>query len=211
MAANNIYLEKIKDYPLITTYQNPTPKNWDSLFSKKQPLIIDVGCGSGKFILQEALNNPNYNYIGIETRYKRLVNAARKLEITLLDNVKLLQRKISLLSEMFLENSLKKIYINFPDPWQKKRQQKHRLLKCSFFEDIHKLLQENGVCSLKTDHEEYFKFVGNSLKANSLFEILEYSEDLQNSAYEKNNLLTEFEVLFRKQKTPIYYLKCSKK
>ena len=50
MAVNNIYLEKIKDYPIITTYQNPIPKNWDSLFSKKQPLMLDVGCGSGKFI-----------------------------------------------------------------------------------------------------------------------------------------------------------------
>ena len=99
--------------------------------------------------LQEALNNPNYNYIGIETRYKRLVNAARKLERTLLDNVKLLQRKISLLSEMFLENSLKKIYINFPDPWQKKKQQNRRLLNCRFFEDIYKLLQASGICILK--------------------------------------------------------------
>ena len=53
MAANNIYLEKIKDYPLITTYQNPIPKNWDSLFFKKQPLVIDVGCGSGRFIYKK--------------------------------------------------------------------------------------------------------------------------------------------------------------
>ncbi len=211
MADNNIYLEKIKDYPLITTYQNPIPESWDNLFLKKQPLVIDIGCGSGKFILAEALRKPNFNYIGIETRYKRLVKAARKLESNLLDNVKLLQRRIGLLSEIFLENSLKKIYINFPDPWQKKKQQKHRLLNCRFFEDIHKLLQENGICSLKTDHIEYFKFVNNSMEKTGAFEILEYSEDLQNSEYERNNLVTEFEMLFRKKETPIHYLKLSKK
>ena len=211
MAVSNIYLEKIKDYPIITTYQNPIPENWDSLFFKKQPLVLDIGCGAGRFILQEALRKPNFNYIGIETRYKRLVNAARKLEITLLDNVKLLQRKISLLSEMFLENSLKKIYINFPDPWQKKKQQNRRLLNCRFFEDIYKLLQASGICILKTDHAEYFKFINNSLMENSLFKILEYSEDLQNSEYERSNLLTEFEMIFRKKQTPIYYLKLGKK
>ena len=48
MAVSNIYLEKIKDYPIITTYQNPIPENWDSLFFKKQPLVLDIGCGAGK-------------------------------------------------------------------------------------------------------------------------------------------------------------------
>ncbi len=211
MTANNIYFEKIKDYPLITTYKNPIPENWNSLFSKKQPLVVDIGCGSGKFILQAALIKPNFNYIGIETRYKRLVKAAKKLEHNLLDNVKLLQRKINLLSEMFLENSLGKIFINFPDPWQKKKQQKHRLLTCSFFENTYKVLQENGICSLKTDHAEYFQFINDSLRKSSLFETLEYSEDLQNSDYEIDNLLTEFEMLFRKKKMPIYYLKLKKK
>ena len=79
MTANNIYFEKIKDYPLITTYKNPIPENWNSLFSKKQPLVVDIGCGSGKFILQAALIKPNFNYIGIETRYKRLVKAALQI------------------------------------------------------------------------------------------------------------------------------------
>ena len=200
MGANNIYLEKIKNYSLITTYQNPIPESWDNLFVKKQPLVVDIGCGSGKFILQEALNNPNFNYIGIETRYKRLVKSAKKFEINFLYNVRLLQRRIGLLSEFFVVNSLKKIFINFPDPWKKKKQQKHRLLNLNFFEDIHKLLQKNGFCSLKTDHAEYFKSVKSSLKNNSLFKILEYSEDLQKSTYEKNNQTSEFEMLFRKKK-----------
>ena len=52
MAANNIYLEKIKDYPLITTYQNPTPKNWDSCFQKNNLLLGFIGCGTRQnFIL----------------------------------------------------------------------------------------------------------------------------------------------------------------
>ena len=73
------------------------------------------------------------------------------------------------------------------------------------------MLQENGICSLKTDHAEYFQFINDSLRKSSLFETLEYSEDLQNSDYEIDNLLTEFEMLFRKKKMPIYYLKLKKK
>ena len=59
-------------------------------------------------------------------------------------------------------------------------------------------------------HAEYFQFINDSLRKSSLFETLEYSEDLQNSDYEIDNLLTEFEMLFRKKKMPIYYLKLKK-
>ena len=156
MVANNIYLDKIQKYKNIFTYNDYIQKDWNNIFLQESPLIIDLGCGAGQYLLEKASNCPNYNYIGIETRFKRLVKAARKLQNNFINNVFFLQRKVVLLSEFFTPDLIEQIIINFPDPWQKKRQQKHRLITTTFLNDVASILKKNGSLSLKTDHCDYF-------------------------------------------------------
>ena len=210
MVANNIYLDKIQDYKNIFTYCDYIQKDWSNIFSQESPLIIDLGCGAGQYLLEKASNFPNYNYIGIETRFKRLVKAAKKLQKNFISNVFLLQRKVVLLSEFFQPELIEGIIINFPDPWQKKRQQKHRLITTAFLNDVASILKKNGSLSLKTDHCDYFLSVKKLIEKIPFFILSEYSENLQKSVYQKNNLKTEFENIFLDKGLPIYYLKIIK-
>lgn len=208
MTANNIYYKKLGQYNNIITYDDLL--SFNNIFLQKKPFVIDLGCGSGKFILKQALQEPFYNYIGIETRYKRLFKASKKIHSALIDNICLLQRKVTLLSEFFECNSIEQVFINFPDPWPKKKQQKHRLFQKNFIYDLFKVLRNSGFIALKTDHQEYFFSVKKLLEKIILFNIVEYSEDLQNSDYKKNNIESEFEQLFLGKQKPIYYLKLVK-
>jgi tRNA (guanine-N7-)-methyltransferase len=206
--SNNIYVEKVEKHKRIFSYNQKLPENWDNIFPKKQPLIIDLGCGAGRFLLEKAQREPLNNYIGIETRYKRLIKAMKKYTRESLPNVFLVQRRIKLLSEIFLADSLQAVFVNFPDPWAKYKQLKHRLLCFEFFKDAYALLRCGGSISFKTDHKEYFLFVKNLLKNNE-FLAARYSQLLQNP--KKDDIITEFEDLFLKKNKAIYSIKIVKK
>lgn len=206
--SNNIYVEKITTYERIFSYNKQLPDNLQSIFSKEQPLIVDVGSGSGKFLLEKAKADPTKNYIGIEVRYKRLVKAMQKYITSSLDNIFLVQRRIQLLSELFSENSLYSIFILFPDPWAKSKQLKHRLLSPNFFKDAYFLLKKGGNLFFKTDHREYFFSVKNLIENNKFFSV-NYSIDLKKQ--EENDIITEFEALFLSKKQPIYAMNLIKK
>ena len=124
-----------------------------------------------------------------------------------LQNVLILREKGEYLADFFYENSLDSVHVNFPDPWAKASQQKHRLLQFAFFETLGQLLKPQGCFFFKTDHQEYFQSVVQVLKSFKLFQIVEYSENLYQSPYAQKNIKTEFERLFlSKLKSHIHYL-----
>ena len=200
---SNIYLKKITDYKEIFSYNKELPSDWSKVFPKKQPLVVDLGCGAGKFLLESIQREPQNNYIGIETNYKRLVKAMQKYRKHLFDNIFLVQRRVRFLSEIFTANSLKTVFVNFPDPWAKHKQLKHRLLKPDFFSDVYPLLQARGQIHFRTDHENYFNFVKKKLKDNEFFSI-SACDCVQTP--KADNILTEFELLFTKKGFPIYFM-----
>ncbi|MCD8219409.1 MAG: tRNA (guanosine(46)-N7)-methyltransferase TrmB [Ruminococcus sp.] len=107
---------------------------WEACFPKKQPLRLELGCGKGGFISQEALANQNYNYVAIDIKNEMLVLAKRKLEQAYaaqslpLDNVRICISNIMYLCNSFSQTDrVDRIYINFCNPWSHNKHKKRRL------------------------------------------------------------------------------------
>ena len=217
LAKYNPYIARVYDYPEMLL-PHPTPENFRQLWprinkdSLGDPLSsrvhIEIGCGSSRYLIRWAIENPQDFFIGLELRYKRLVLAAKKIHKQNIRNIILLRERAEFLDEYFTHKSIDCLHINFPDPWYKKAKRKHRILSTEFLTKIHPYFCSGGELRFKTDHLEYFKSATQILKHLDFYSIDQHTGDLHKSAYNKENILTEFEMLFKsKGDPPIGYLK----
>ena len=100
---------------------------WSEIFGRQAPLHVELGTGKGDFISQLAELHPDINYIGIEMQQDVLYSAAKKIAEKELKNVRLLVFDINHIEDIFAEGEVDRFYINFCDPWPKKRHAKRRL------------------------------------------------------------------------------------
>ena len=217
LAKYNPYIARVYDFPELLL-PHPTPDNFKELWARKNKdsledtsssrIHIEIGCGSSRYLIRWAIENPQDFFIGLELRYKRLVLAAKKIHKQNIRNIILLRERAEFLDEYFTHKSIDCLHINFPDPWYKKAKRKHRILSTEFLTKIHPYFRYGGELRFKTDHLEYFKSVTQILKHLDFYSINQHTGDLHKSAYNKENILTEFEMLFKsKGNPPIGYLK----
>lgn len=204
----NPYVTKLEEHrDIIMTGSVEENQDLVDFVKSPQPLVADLGCGAGNFLRDYALKAPEKRFVGFELRFKRLVKGAVKFKKHNVSNVRLIQAKAEEIDLWIPESSLSEVYVNFPDPWPKKRHKKHRLMTKHFLDKMQKLLTYNGILSFKTDHKTYFDSVTELLDQISSFRLVEYSEDLHNSEFDDSNIRTEFESLFKGKGYPVYYLK----
>ncbi|MGG3738128.1 tRNA (guanosine(46)-N7)-methyltransferase TrmB [Aeribacillus pallidus] len=195
--------DKIKQYP---QYIIPTPEQykgkWNELFGNTNPLHIEIGTGKGRFITEMAKANPHINYIGIELYESVIVSALDRLIEAELPNVKLLNVNAKDLKEYFAKGDVERIYLNFSDPWPKKRHAKRRLTYKSFLEIYEDILVDEGEIHFKTDNQGLFEYSLISFSEYGL--LLKFiSLDLHNSDFE-GNIMTEYEEKFSSRGQRIY-------
>ncbi len=178
----------------------------DLNFPNNNPIHIEIGMGKGNFILNMALNNPDINFIGIE-KYSSVASIAiKKIQEYDLPNLKIIISDVMNLEEL-LKNKVDVIYLNFSDPWPKKRHAKRRLTSPLFLELYAKLFKGDNVIIQKTDNDELFAYSLDSLKEYG-YEIKEISYDLHSTGIP--NIMTEYEEKFSKNGIKIKYLKAIK-
>jgi tRNA (guanine-N7-)-methyltransferase len=206
----NIYRSLINNFPnQLITFDDPgLDIELVKSFSREGEIYCEIGSGSGGHLIALAKKNPSAKFFGFELRYKRAYRTIEKALKENVNNVFILRTDAELLSSIFSENSLNGIFVNFPDPWAKRKQQKHRLLNSEFLHKCSVLLKSPyGFISVKTDHQEYFESFRELIKQNNAFRVLEETIDLYNSHYLSSNIVTEFEQLFRSKHIPICYIK----
>lgn len=96
--------------------------NWKSIFGNDNPIHLEIGTGKGKFITEMALQNPDINYLGIEKYSSVLFRALEKRREVEINNLYYLRFDAVYLLDIFAENEIERIYLNFSDPWPKERQ-----------------------------------------------------------------------------------------
>ena len=206
---NNPYMAEIYNFPKIIL-PHPSSANFQKHLNKIRgtksksylgKTHLEIGCGSGRYLIEWANNNTHDSFIGVELRYKRLVLAAKKIEQQHIKNILLLRERGEYFDEYFQQNSLDFLHINFPDPWIKKSQRKNRILNHEFLEKLIPIMNINGELRFKTDHQEYFETVSKILSKISDFSIIEHTLDLHRSIYNDGNILTEFELLLKQKET----------
>lgn len=175
---------------------------WSQIFGNDHPIHVEVGSGKGRFITGMAAQHPEVNYIGIDIQMTVLSYALDRVLEVGLPNIKLLQVDGSSLSNYFSEAEIDRLYLNFSDPWPKKRHEKRRLTYKTFLDTYKEILPEKGEIHFKTDNRGLFEY---SLASFSQYGMIlkQVWLDLHASDFE-GNVMTEYEEKFSSKGQVIY-------
>lgn len=179
---------------------------WNSVFKNNNPIEIEIGTGKGNFIIEKALTNPNINYIGIE-RYDSVIVRALERIPDFVTNLKLIRMNAIDIDKIF-DKEVYTIYLNFSDPWPKKRHALRRLTSKVFLEKYEEIFKGEKNIYQKTDNQNLFEYSIINL-TNYGYKIEDISLDLHNSQIE-GNIETEYEKKFSENGNKIYYLHAKK-
>ncbi len=173
------------------------------------PLDIEIGTGNGTHFAQLAKNNSDRLLVGLELKYKTLVQSIRRTLRAGCTNARMVKYSADDIQDLFVENEINDVYIHFPDPWPKKRHHKNRIIQKTFLTELHRLMKPGSYLEFKTDDRPYFDWAMKHF-AQSAFKIVFYTEDLHQSFRKDKNFVTHFESLFLKRNEPIFYCRLKK-
>ena len=168
--------------------------DWQTIFDNDHPLKLEIGFGMGNFLIEMSAQEPKSNFIGMDFYHKGIRKLMTRIKKLQLENIRMaygdVRFKVPLL---FKDGELESVYINFPDPWPKKRHIKRRLIKPSFVKLIGQKLVPEGQVHLATDSEPYAIEMLEYFNSEPMFKnkdreagFLESRVDLPKTKYEKN-------------------------
>lgn len=166
---------------------------------------LEIGCGKGKFIIENAEKNPDTNYIAVEKVSDVILLAAEKARDRELKNIKFIICDAKGLTEIFEPHSVDFIYLNFSDPWPKAGHYKRRLTYKAFLDVYRQILKEDGAVFFKTDNAGLFEFSLEQFKEDG-WRLENITDDLHNSEFAKDNIMTEYEKNFSEKGFSIHRL-----
>ena len=179
---------------------------YKSLFNNDKEIHIEIGMGKGDFIIGMAKKYPNINFIGIEKYESVMVRAIEKLNDIELNNLKLIRMDAININKVF-DHEISTIYLNFSDPWPKKRHSKRRLTSDVFLSLYDNIFISNPHIIQKTDNIGLFAYSLSSLSKYG-YQLDEVSLDLENEGID--NVVTEYEKKFMNMGIKINYLNATK-
>ena len=177
-------------------------------FINHDNLRLEIGVGRGDFIVQMALANPNVYFLGVEMSSMALAIAGKKIIENEIKNVLLINIDMHYLFEKIGENKFDIIYLNFSDPWPKKRQHKRRLTYPTCLNEYYKELKKGGKVIFKTDNDLLFEDSIPYFEESPL-EIISITRDY--AVLDNDDKMTEYEKKFRGLNTTIKRLIAIKK
>lgn len=183
---------------------------WHNLFQNQNPIYIEIGMGKGQFLMKLAKLNPDINFIGIEKYSSVLLRALQKMEEDPLPNLFFIRMDAEEIAETFAFPEVKRIYLNFSDPWPKDRHAKRRLTSRQFLARYEQFLSGDGTIEFKTDNDDLFAFSLTEVKEAG-WKLNAVTFDLHNDTELNNgNIMTEYEERFSSQGNPIHKLIASR-
>lgn len=184
---------------LIKNYPNYCDLN--SLKLSNKPIYMEIGCGKGDFLINQALNHKDIFYVGIEKYSTVILKALKKIE----------RNKLKLNNLMFVcadakdidvkkfKHRISKLYLNFCDPWPKKRHAKRRLTSSSFLDMYKLILDDKALVEFKTDNDGLYEWSLELLKTRKDLKVLYHTNNLYKDLKHKfnvDNVQTEYEKKF---------------
>ena len=142
----------------------------DSLFSKKQPIVMEIGYGMGEATWQIAKANPDINYLGVEVHMPGAGKLMAKLAENEVTNVRLIERDVFEVFHYIVKDaSLDGVHLFFPDPWPKKRHFKRRIIQERFLSEVAAKLKTGGYLHIATDWVPYAEWITEVFSNTNLF------------------------------------------
>lgn len=179
---------------------------WKQVFGNRNPVYIEIGMGKGRFLLNMAKAHPNINFVGIERYSSVLLRAIEKFdteEFYELKNVRFVCMDARNVEDVFAQDEVSRIYLNFSDPWPKARHARRRLTSVEFLARYEKILCEGGLLEFKTDNTELFRFSLEQLEEAG-WPLECFTFDLHhNEVMNQGNIMTEYEEKFSSKGNPV--------
>ena len=147
------------------------PTKWDHLFDRKAPLLLEIGFGSGHYLIDWARRQPDCNVIGMEISMPSLRRGEKKMRVSGYSNLRVLQADSrTALWLLFAPLSISEVVINFPDPWPKANHHHRRLISKNFLHLLATRVHEGAKLDIATDHAEYAVVIGDCLQQSPYFD-----------------------------------------
>lgn len=180
---------------------------WKEVFGNNNPICIELGMGRGSFIIEMAKKHPNINYIGIELDRSQTATAINNIRGNELKNLRMICSDARNIIDFF-GKEIDTIYLTFSEPWPKKQDEKKRFTHESYLRLYDRVFKKNKHIILKTDNKILFSSALESL--SSYWYIFDkVSLDLHNDERNIENIMTDFEKQYFKEKRPIFYIDAS--
>ena len=184
---------------------------WNALqFANDQPLVVELACGRGEFTLGLGRQYPNQNFIGVDIKGSRIWKGSSSATAEGIHTVAFLRTQIQQLQDFFAAGEISELWITFPDPRLRDRDEKRRLTFHTFLNRYKRILKPGGVLHLKTDSLPFFEFSEGSLVEND-WEIIAKTNDLYTSEWMDDHygIKTRFEEMFYEKGFNINYLRAT--
>ena len=201
----NLYIKAIYgEYSAWTFDEEATPLlkgQWrEKAFAApvETPLDLEIGTGNGLHFADLAARHPNRLVLGLELRYKPLIQSIRRVVKAGGRNARVARYNAYLVPEIFAPQELNDVYIFFPDPWEKHRQHKHRLIQDEFLQKLFEVQRPGSRLIFKTDSADYFNWALERFQ-RSPYQVSAYTYDLHASEHARTNFITQFERIFLRQ------------
>lgn len=180
-------------------------------FGNNNPIVLELACGKGEYTIGLAEAFPAVNFIGVDIKGDRIARGSQAAQMKGLLNTAFLRTDINFLGEFFDAGEVNELWITFPDPQPRPRQDKHRLTHPRFLTLYQQLLVPGGTLHLKTDNAALFLYSVKTVGETG-FTDLHYTTDLYNSFLNEKHLgiKTRYEQLFYDQGFTINYLQCKR-
>jgi tRNA (guanine-N7-)-methyltransferase len=178
-----------------------------SVFKNEHHLVLELGCGKGEYTVGLAARFPEKNFIGIDIKGARIWRGAKTARENQYSNVVFLRTRIEFINSFFAENEADEIWITFPDPFPRQRDEARRLTSPQFLNLYRRFLSDKGIVHLKTDNHQLYLYTFRLVKRNGL-EIITSTDDLYSGGIENDilSIRTHYENLFLKEGKKINYL-----
>lgn len=179
---------------------------WKEFFGNDNPIILELGCGKGEYIVALSARYPEMNFIGIDIKGARMWRGAKTTHENGVKNAAFIRTRIDQIEGLFDENEVSGIWITFPDPQPTKARK--RLTSPMFLNRYRKFLKPTSIIHLKTDNLDFFNYTLSTVNHEG-HKLLFHTFDLYNTGLEDDVMLTQthYEKMFLEQGVPIKYLR----
>ena len=194
-----------------SSYLIKNPRNyknkWKDLFGNNNPICLELGMGRGSFIIGMAKSHPNINYIGLELDKNQTATAVKNVGDEKLKNLKMICADASEITEFF-GKEIDTNYLTFSEPWPKKQDEKKRFTSFNYLKLYDRIFKKHKHIILKTDNKILFASSMETL-SQYWYSFDKVSMDLYNDERKIENIMTDFEKQYYKEKRQIYYVDAS--
>jgi tRNA (guanine-N7-)-methyltransferase len=203
-----VHFAEMDQMPHVFQYPENMPGQWSVYFGNDAPLILEVGCGTGRYTVGLAELYPQANYIGTDIKGARMWHGATYVRDKGIKNAAFLRSRVEQIDNYFAPGEVSEIWITFPDPQPRESRERKRLPSKRFLELYTKILKPGGKLYLKTDNADLFAYATEVWQTYTSLEIVQYSTDLYTSGIQgaPTAIQTVYEERYRAQGIPINFM-----